>query len=493
MPLLLSAQSLSIALEPSDYNGYNISCFGLKDGAIDATISGGTLPYTITWSNGASTEDLVGLASGYYKVEVMDADSVVASAQITLTEPMSMKVAAEPFRYPSGFNISCYECFNGSIDVTVYYGVPPYTYDWGDEVYTQDRAGLGSMKYGVKVTDANGCNAASETVYLTQPERKDWTMEGNANTDASQHFFGTTDAQDVVFKSNGTEAIRLLPSGQMRVSSLAGEAAPGLVMFDSDGTLKRFVEGDIPEVPIGCPDNARYPWLRCGNTVAFEEYLGTNNARPLVIKTNAEFRMIVTSLGRVGIGTQSPVDALDIWHTDERGGLRLINGSQGNAHSEIRFFDGPTLRWAFGSDLQANGGQDFFLWDEQATAVRLLVNSQGKVGIGTTPPSNGSLYKLYVGDGIATRDVKVTAGNWPDYVFADDYQLMPLSELRNFLSRNRHLPGVPSAAEVERNEGVELGDMQARLLKVAEEQALYILRLEERISALEATLAKNKQ
>ena len=86
-----------------------------------------------------------------------------------------------------------------------------------------------------------------------------------------------------------------------------------------------------------------------------------------------------------------------------------------------------------------------------------------------------------------------TAGNWPDYVFADDYQLMPLSELRNFLSRNRHLPGVPSAAEVERNEGVELGDMQARLLKVAEEQALYILRLEERISALEATLAKNKQ
>jgi hypothetical protein len=70
---------------------------------------------------------------------------------------------------------------------------------------------------------------------------------------------------------------------------------------------------------------------------------------------------------------------------------------------------------------------------------------------------------------------------------------MPLGELRQFLDSNGHLPGIPSSADVEAKQGVEVGDLQARMLKVVEEQALYILQLEEkqegleqRINALEA-------
>ena len=108
------------------------------------------------------------------------------------------------------------------------------------------------------------------------------------------------------------------------------------------------------------------------------------------------------------------------------------------------------------------------------------------MGIGTTPPP-GTIgqYRLFVEDGISTRDVLVKTGAWPDYVFDPRYELMPMPELREYLAVNKHLPGIPSAADVSAKNGVEVGDLQARMLKVMEEQALYILQLEERIKALE--------
>ena len=55
---------------------------------------------------------------------------------------------------------------------------------------------------------------------------------------------------------------------------------------------------------------------------------------------------------------------------------------------------------------------------------------------------------------------------------------MPLSELRGYLDVNKHLPGIPGAAELEANGGVQLGAMQRDLVRTVEEQALYILVLE---------------
>jgi hypothetical protein len=209
-------------------------------------------------------------------------------------------------------------------------------------------------------------------------------------------------------------------------------------------------------------------------------------------------RFRINAQGQVSIGGLPAQDQLDVQSLLERGGITIRNMTSGNnAHSEIRFSKGQDPgndgRWALGCDFEANGGQDFFLWDQVAGANRIVVNGQGKVGIGTDPPDNSSLYRLYVGDGIATRDVKVTAqANWPDYVFAHDYELMPLADLRVHLAKEKHLPGIPSAREVAANEGYEVGEMQARLLKVVEEQSLYILQLEARITALEQQRSTSK-
>ena len=412
------AQGLTVTLNASNYNGFNVSCFGKKNGSIDATVSGGTPPYTYTWSNGAATEDLSGIASGYYNLRVTDAGAAVVEADKTMVEPEAITLTLDPYKYPSGHHISCNECFNGSIDLSVAGGVGPYTYDWVDGAASQDRSGLGSFTHYVTVTDANGCVTESEKLLLSQPERMDWTMEGNANTVPGTHFFGTTDDKDVVFKSNGTELIRLKGNGD--ISLLGNFPAEGPLYRMEDGTLKGGEWPTYPELPPGrCRSLPSFPyWETRGN--AFPELcddehpvLGTLEARPLSVITSS--------------------------------------------------------------------------------TERIHVSPSGKVGIGTVPPSGAvSLYRLFVADGIATRGVLVKLGDWPDYVFKEGYHLMPLDELKAFLARENHLPGIPSAAEVAEKGGVEIGELQRRMLETIEQQALYILQLEERLTRLETAVGTGR-
>src|SRR5690606_16241100 len=105
----------------------------------------------------------------------------------------------------------------------------------------------------------------------------------------------------------------------------------------------------------------------------------------------------------------------------------------------------------------------------------------GNVGIGTTNPG---AYKLAVEGTIGARKVKVTQSAWADFVFHPGYQLPPLYEIENYIKANRHLPGIPTAAEVEK-EGLDLGEMDKKLLQKVEEQTLYLIELSKRIDTLQ--------
>ena len=84
---------------------------------------------------------------------------------------------------------------------------------------------------------------------------------------------------------------------------------------------------------------------------------------------------------------------------------------------------------------------------------------------------------------LKTKEVQVTLAGWPDYVFDKDYKLPTLSEVEQFIAENNHLPNVPSAAEVEAN-GIQLGEMNAILIRKVEELTLYILDLQKQIDEL---------
>ncbi len=96
-------------------------------------------------------------------------------------------------------------------------------------------------------------------------------------------------------------------------------------------------------------------------------------------------------------------------------------------------------------------------------------------------------YRLYVQDGIRTERVKVDLQvNWADYVFHDDYFLMPLLELERFIEVNNHLPGIPTVKTVE-EEGIELGEMNVMLLEKVEELTLHVISLQKQIEELRNT------
>ena len=110
--------------------------------------------------------------------------------------------------------------------------------------------------------------------------------------------------------------------------------------------------------------------------------------------------------------------------------------------------------------------------------THLAVN--GKVGIGVSSPTE----MLEVKGKIKSQEVNVTATGWADYVFASDYKLMPLSELEAFIQKNGHLPEVPTEAEVMEN-GVNLAEINVKLLEKVEELTLYAINHEERIQIQE--------
>jgi hypothetical protein len=115
----------------------------------------------------------------------------------------------------------------------------------------------------------------------------------------------------------------------------------------------------------------------------------------------------------------------------------------------------------------------------------------GNVGIGTTnpcatnPPAN---CKLSVAGGIQAQEVVVNTG-WSDYVFQPDYHLRPLREVAAYIRENHHLPDIPTEAEVKEN-GVSLGDMQAKLLAKVEELTLHMIELEHENSELKQSVRK---
>lgn len=104
----------------------------------------------------------------------------------------------------------------------------------------------------------------------------------------------------------------------------------------------------------------------------------------------------------------------------------------------------------------------------------IVDGTNGNVGIGTGAPP--SMYKLAVEGTVGARKVKVQQGAWADFVFHDDYQLPSLHEVETFVKENKHLPGIPSEAEVKK-EGVDVGEMNKLLLQKVEELTLYIIDL----------------
>ncbi|WP_146198873.1 hypothetical protein [Pararcticibacter amylolyticus] len=121
-----------------------------------------------------------------------------------------------------------------------------------------------------------------------------------------------------------------------------------------------------------------------------------------------------------------------------------------------------------------------FVWSSENDPESLaFFRSDGNWGLGTTNPT----HKLTVNGQIRAREIKVENDNWPDYVFEKQYQPMTLNNLAAYISKNGHLPEIPSATEVKK-EGVNLSALNAKMLQKIEELTLYIIDQQKEIESL---------
>ena len=145
---------------------------------------------------------------------------------------------------------------------------------------------------------------------------------------------------------------------------------------------------------------------------------------------------------------------------------------------ESRYFimSKPASNISFGIYSPDDGGW-FTYWK---TNSGNMVITKGNLGIGTDNPTS----KLSVNGDIKAHEVNVSISDWADHVFNPGYKLLPLTELENFIQKNGHLPNVPTEKDV-MQDGVNLAEMNVKLLEKVEELTLYLLELHKKNEELD--------
>ena len=206
----------------------NVSCRNGNDGAAAITASGGTAPYTYSWSpSGGTASSASGLTAGNYTVTVTDANGCTRTQGVTISQPPALTATTN-----GPLNLLCFGDANGSASVTPTGGTAPYRYEWAfNGATTAGVTGLGAGSYSVTVTDANGCTTTSSVV-VNQPTVL------NSSTNTTPSTCGSANGSATVVASGGTGPYQYAwsPGGQT-TSTISGipAGAYSVVITDAHG------------------------------------------------------------------------------------------------------------------------------------------------------------------------------------------------------------------------------------------------------------------
>ena len=173
------------------YETEDISCFGFDDGAINLTISGGVEPYQIVWSNLGNGLNQNNLSPGVYDVTITDANGCVEEESIEIFEAPTFETN------PVITQISCFGENDGSIELNITGGIPPYTVLWDDDPSAGiERNNLSQGNYSVTIFDSSseGCTI-TDTFIIVEPQELVLNSIITQPTDCDNVNSGTIDLQ----------------------------------------------------------------------------------------------------------------------------------------------------------------------------------------------------------------------------------------------------------------------------------------------------------
>lgn len=192
--------------------------------------------------------------------------------------------------------------------------------------------------------------------------------------------------------------------------------------------------------------------------------------------------LYVKQSGNIGIGTNNPSAKLEV-----AGSICVYDGNFYKIRSS------NSTNWS-NTDIMGHGWsgqQDYtsiLVAGNTTNSAEIRLMADGNVGIGTTNPQS----RLAVNGTVTAVRVKVTQAGWPDFVFEPAYNLPSLSEVEAFIKRNKHLADIPSVDEVKAN-GLDVGDVQAKLLQKIEELTLYLIDMNKKVDAQQQIISTQQQ
>lgn len=302
------------------------------------------------------------------------------------------------------------------------------------------------------------------------------------------------------------EKLRILSNGNIGIGSssptsrLEIQASSG--SYPNNKALKIIANGESPtfrdHITLESSSSSGYGLAFAGNGhhrggIYAENFGGQSSTGKLTIWSRSSGDIILDG-GRIGIGINNPSEKLEISGNVAIDG-KIINKSNSIflSYSASDSYN-PTIE-SFKSSSSSNPGAmlismgenngAFLAFGREGSGVefdeKMRIAQSGQVGIGTIEMGS---HKLAVEGTIGAREIKVEASGWSDFVFYENYELKTLEEVEEHIKENGHLPEIPSEAEVSEN-GINLGEMDAKLLQKIEELTLYMIDMNRRMNQLE--------
>lgn len=250
----------------------------------------------------------------------------------------------------------------------------------------------------------------------------------------------------------------------------------------------------IGKSPVGFPlaikgdaSNGFIQFFNNADVAKWHLRLESNGAFGITESGVVDRRLVIAPGGNIGIGTtNTPSASLHIFSgTEPTIKLQSDGISENSGRVSLRQSNNT------GADLFYDGALDVIVLETFNAGVSdgrrmIMQQTTGDMGIGTTDLATG--HKLSVNGKIACTEVRVQPQNqWPDYVFAEEYALKPLEQLKQEIEIHGHLPGIPSAQEIQTN-GLQIGDMQSRMMEKIEELTLYLIDINSQVADLKKVI-----